>query len=83
MPKSQFTFANSRSIEFADGLRASFFCNELEEKNKFIYFRRGPFETREAVCGNDRFKIRKNLVRWNLTGENCPNGKAIWKVEQA
>jgi hypothetical protein len=82
MANSKFSFNNSTHLKIEDEDTASFFCNSLEEKNKFIYFCRGDLETPDYACGTDKYKVRKELVVWSQTDSNCDTAGPIWKVEQ-
>lgn len=80
MAASKFTFANSPELSVPEEEGISFFCNDLEEKKKFVYFRRGPFGDPSSACGTDKSKLRKSEVSWEMTSEVCGNGKPIWKI---
>ncbi|GAB3329395.1 hypothetical protein GCM10027299_32690 [Larkinella ripae] len=92
-PKSDYTFRNSRLFkpgarEATRGAGAApqgffFFCNSLEEKKKFIYFKKGPSGSVGSECGLERNKMRKADVTWTQIDDACANGLAIWKVEEA
>jgi hypothetical protein len=82
MANTAFTFTNSKIFEPEEDSEVSFLCNDLVEKKRYIYFRHGPFETDGTACGSDMHKMPKDLVKWELIGDLCENGNAIWKVEQ-
>ncbi len=78
MANSQFTFTDSKPDEAFEN---SFLCNSLEEKTKFIYYRRGSDGEPQPSCGTDKYKLRKSKIRsWELTGDTCSNGSPVWRV---
>ena len=91
MSNSQYGYHESKTTEFNDNLPPApapglgpkyFFCNSLEEKRKYIYYRKGDHGTSHNECGKEKFKLRKSLVSWEFVEEKICSGKKlkIWKV---
>lgn len=59
-----------------------FLANSIEVKRRFLYFcRGGNLGLPGNECGSQKYKIRlTSVAHWVLTSDNCPSGKAIYKV---
>lgn len=81
--RTDFTLQNSTLItEEAPSQDSNFFfCNDLVEKRKYIYFKRGRFGTSNYQCGNERLRMRKKTLTWKQSGDNCTVNLPVWIVE--
>lgn len=79
MPSKNNKFTKVKIISFR--LRNPMLVNSLIEKQKYIYFRSGPFGTANPECGTEYKKMKKENLTWTKIGKQCNNKLDIWEIK--
>ena len=82
---SQYKFRESKTVKPEEIKTSSAFIevNSLEEKRKYIYFRRGRIGTANYQCGRRKYKVKKKGLKWTYIGTGCDNNVDLYRIEKA
>ncbi len=80
---SQYSFHESKTENInTHPTNSAFLANSLEEKRKYIYFRRGPLGSPNYECGRQKIKMRKANFTWKLANKTCTGNREIYEIRR-
>ena len=80
---SQYEYHKSKTISPPDVTlkNSSIKVNSLEEKTKYVYYKRGLIDSENYECGSRKHKTLKKFVEWRFIGKGCNENINIYELK--